>query len=49
MSAAMAASTTGRKRSRDSAIEQLMFFLENDSDAAPNTATSVAPAAFAAS
>jgi hypothetical protein len=26
-----------------------MFFLENASEAAPNTATSVAPAAFAAS
>ena len=33
--------TTGRKRSSDSAIEQLMFFFENASDAAPKTATSV--------
>ena len=39
----------GRKRSSDSAIEQLMFFFENASEAAPKTATSVAPAARAAS
>jgi hypothetical protein len=39
----------GRKRSSDSAIEQLMFFCEKDSEAAPNTATSFAPAASAAS
>src|SRR3990172_1004598 len=36
-------------RSKLSAIEQLVFFCENDSDAAPNTATSCAPAATAAS
>jgi hypothetical protein len=48
-SAAFAASTMGRKRSSDSAIEQLMFFCEKDSEAAPNTATSLAPAASAAS
>src|SRR3954471_9961366 len=39
----------GRKRSKDSAIEQLIFFCENDSEAAAKTATSVAPAARAAS
>jgi hypothetical protein len=39
----------GRKRSSESAIEQLMFFFEKASEAAPNTATSVAPAARAAS
>ena len=49
MSAACAASATGRKRSRDSAIEQLMFFFEKDSEAAPKMATSVAPAARASS
>jgi hypothetical protein len=38
---------TGAKRSSDSAIEQLMFFFENASDAAPKIATSVAPAARA--
>ena len=47
--AARAASTTGAKRSRLSAIEQLMFFCEKISEAAPNTATSSAPAASAAS
>src|SRR5258706_9196431 len=45
----LAASTTGWNRSSDSAIEQLMFFFEKASEAAPNTATSVAPAARAAS
>ena len=49
MSRARAAATTGAKRARLSAIELLMFFRENDSDAAPNTATSCAPAAAAAS
>jgi hypothetical protein len=46
---ALAAATTGAKRSRLSAIEQLMFFLLNVSVAAPNTATSSAPASRAAS
>jgi len=49
MPASRAASATGRKRSSDSAIEQLMFLRENASEAAPKTATSVAPAARAAS
>lgn len=40
-----AASRTTRKRSMLSAVEQFTFFLENVSEAAPNTATSVAPAA----
>ena len=44
-----AAANTGVKRSRLSAIEQLMFFCENVSEAAAKTATSVAPAATAAS
>src|SRR6185295_11448497 len=49
MFAALAASATGRKRSSDSAIEQLMFLREKASEAAPKIATSVAPAARAAS
>src|SRR4051812_15180104 len=40
---------TGKNLSKDSAIEQLIFFCENDSEAAAKTATSVAPAARAAS
>jgi hypothetical protein len=47
--AAFAASHTGMKRSILSAIEQLMFFLLNASEAAPKIATSVAPTASAAS
>src|SRR4051812_1662453 len=39
----------GTKRSSDSAIEQLMFLRQNASEAAPKIATSVAPAARAAS
>ena len=37
----------GLNLSSDSAIEQLMFFCENASEAAAKTATSVAPAARA--
>ncbi len=49
MPSGLAASKIGVKRSIDSAIEQLMFRWENPSEAAPNTATSRAPAATAAS
>ncbi len=49
MPAAFAALKTGRKRSKLSAMEQWMFFSEKVSDAAAKTATSVAPAATAAS
>src|SRR5437879_5823258 len=45
----LAACATSRKRSIDSAIEQLMFFCENASDAEPKITTSSAPAASAAS
>lgn len=41
----LAALMTSSKRSMLSSIEQLMFFLLKASDADPNTATSVAPAA----
>jgi len=44
-----AASISGAKRARLSSIEQLMFFCEKASDAAANTATSLTPAAMAAS
>ena len=44
-----AAATTGWKRSIDSAIEQLMFFCENASLAAPKTTISSAGAASAPS
>ena len=44
-----AALQTGSKRSKDSAIEQLVLRLEKDSVAAPNTAISSTPAAIAAS
>ena len=40
---------TGSKRSKDSAMEQLVFRRENDSVAAANTAISCAPAAIAPS
>ncbi|MCY1243802.1 hypothetical protein D9M72_568360 [compost metagenome] len=46
---ALAASITGTKRARLSAMEQLMFFCEKDSDAAANTATSFTPDSRAAS
>ncbi len=49
MPAPSAASQTGRNRARLSAIEQLMLRREKLSDAAANTAISVAPAARAAS
>ena len=49
MPASRAARATGAKRSIDSAIEQLMFFCENASLAAPNTTTSSAFAASAPS
>ena len=49
MAFAFAAAHTGANRSRLSEMEQLMFFRENVSDAAANTATSPAPAATAAS
>lgn len=49
MPSACAASATGRNRSRLSAIEQLMFFRLNPSEAEANTATSSAFAALAAS
>src|SRR4051812_14464783 len=49
MAALRAAFTTGSNRARLSAIEQFVFLRENDSEAAANTATSVAPAARAAS
>ena len=49
MPALRAASTTGAKRARLSAIEQLMFLRLKVSVAAPNTAISSAPAARAAS
>ena len=45
---ALAASATGRKRSMLSAIEQLMFFWLNPSEAAPKMATSSTRAARAA-
>jgi hypothetical protein len=44
-----AASMTGRKRSRLSAMEQLMFFCEKASEAAAKTAISSTPAASACS
>ncbi len=49
MPASRAAFATGAKRSIDSAIEQLMFFREKASLAAPKTTTSSAPAASAPS
>lgn len=42
--AALAAFTTSSKRCKLSSTEQFMFFLLNSSDAAPNMATSAAPA-----
>jgi hypothetical protein len=39
----------GAKRWKLSSIEQLMFFLQNPSEAAVKTATSLAPAAMALS
>ena len=47
--AALAAATTGAKRSIDSAIEQLMFFWLNASLAAPKTTISSGRVAIAAS
>jgi len=47
--AALAASISGTKRSRLSAMEQLMFFCEKASLAAANTATSSTSACRAAS
>jgi hypothetical protein len=44
-----AVAMTGSKRARLSAMEQFVFFCENDSEAAANTATSRDPAASAAS
>jgi hypothetical protein len=49
MPADAAASQTGRKRSKLSSMEQLMFFWLNASEAAPKTATSSTPADTAAS
>jgi len=49
MSCSRAASIKGAKRARLSAMEQLMFFCEKASEAAPNTATSFTPASMAAS
>ena len=43
-----AASITAAKRSMLSSMEQLMFFCENVSEAAPKTAISSTPAARAA-
>lgn len=45
----LAASQTSRYRERLSSMLQLMFDLEKDSEAEANTATSLAPAAIAAS
>ena len=44
----LAACTTGSNLFKLSSIEQLIFFLLNDSLAAPNIATSVAPHSTAA-
>ncbi|MNF13326.1 hypothetical protein D3C80_2151280 [compost metagenome] len=49
MPCCLAASINGTKRSRLSAIEQLMFFCEKASEAAANTATSFTPLSSAAS
>ncbi|MCY1375417.1 hypothetical protein D9M69_628300 [compost metagenome] len=49
MPASRAACTTGSKRAMDSAIEQLMFFCEKASLAAPKITISSAPAASAPS
>lgn len=49
MESSLAARVTARYRIRLSSILQLMFDFENDSEADAKTATSLAPAAIAAS
>lgn len=49
MESSLAARATTRYRARLSSMLQLMFDLENDSEADAKTATSLAPAAMAAS
>jgi hypothetical protein len=49
MPSALARTTTGLKRSIDSATEQLILARENPSEAEANTATTLAPAVRAAS
>ena len=49
MPSAWAREITGRKRSMDSATEQLMLAREKPSEAEANTATTSAPTALAAS